>query len=512
MKSAKHLLILLTVVKFILPFLLQHPLYQPHRDEFLYLNYAGHMDWGYMEVPPLLSFFSWLVQQLDYTVFHVKLFPALVGAITFFMCGKLVLHLGGNRLSIILLFMAFVFSGFLRVFHLFQPGFLEVFSWTLIGYTFIRFQQTQRTGWLWMFGVACGLGMMSKYTTAFYISGLMLAILLSEQRNIFTNKLFWYAAGIGLLIFSPNIWWQYMHRFPVLHHMQELRETQLVHIGAKDFLLDQIGMTLPVAFIWITALFALAFGKAGKDYRWLVWQYVFVIGLLILGSGKGYYALGLYPVLFAFGTVQVGLWLMQRKPLIRWALMTVPILLGIISIPYSLPIFKPDQQVSFYAAINGNNEPSHQWEDLKKHPLPQDFADMISWKEIAEMTAKQFHRLPDSVQKETIIFCRGYYTTGAINFYRDALKLPIAYSDHGSYLLWLPENLSFKHLMLIAHNMPENDDEVFNHFQSRQILDSLQMPLARENGMRVIFFKDADSLAMRLAAKGIAEEKAKFRR
>lgn len=512
MKSAKHLLYLLTLIRLVLPFILQHHVYQPHRDEFLYLDYGRHMDWGYMEVPPLLSVFSWLVQQMGNGVFYVKLFPAIMGAATFLLCGNLVLHFGGNRLSMLLLFLAFVFSGFLRVFHLFQPGFLEVFTWTLIGYALIRFQQTQRSKWLWLFGVACGLGMMSKYTTAFYIAGLLGALLLSKQRSIFTNKTFWLSAGIGLLIFSPNIWWQYMHRFPVLAHMKELRETQLVHIGTKDFLLDQIGMTLPVAFLWITALLVLAFGKVIKNFRWLVWQYAMVISLLILGSGKGYYALGFYPILFALGAAHVGRWLMLRKPAVRWVLMVVPILLGIISIPYSLPVFPPEQQVNFYSLINRNNEPSHQWEDLKKHPLPQDFADMIGWREIAEMTAKQFHKLPDSVQKETIIFCRGYYTAGAINYYRDTLKLPIAYSDHGSYLLWLPSTLSFKHLMLIAHNMPESDDEVFNHFKSRQILDSLQMPLAREDGMRVIFFRDADSIMTTLVAKGIEEEKAKFRR
>jgi hypothetical protein len=57
---ARKLLWGLALVRLILPFLLQHAYYQPHRDEFLYLDYAKHMDWGYMEVPPLLSVFSWL--------------------------------------------------------------------------------------------------------------------------------------------------------------------------------------------------------------------------------------------------------------------------------------------------------------------------------------------------------------------------------------------------------------------------------------------------------------------
>ncbi|HSC55411.1 MAG TPA: glycosyltransferase family 39 protein [Phnomibacter sp.] len=512
MKSARQLLLLLTLVRLVLPFVLQHPIYQPHRDEFLYLDYGRHMDWGYMEVPPLLSVFSWMVQQLGLVVFHVKLFPALIGAATFLLCGQMVLLLGGNRLSMVLLFMAFVCSAFLRVFHLFQPGFLEVFCWTLIGYTLVRYQLSQHTKWLWMFGLACGLGMMSKYTTAFYISGLLLALLLTPQRSIFLRKEFWLACGLALLIFLPNIWWQYMHNFPVVHHMHELRETQLVHISASDFLKDQWSMHLPVVFIWITALLILAIGKWGKTYRWLACQYVLVITLLILGSGKGYYALGLYPILFAFGAAFVGLWLAKQKRIMAWAIMIVPILLGLVAIPHLLPMFPPQKQAAFYNTINGNNEPSHQWEDLKKHPLPQDFADMMGWKEIAAMVAKQYHALPDSMQQHTMLYCRGYFTASALNYYRHTFGLPEAHSDNGSYLLWMPDSFSFKHLLLVGRRMPDSDDEVFNHFKSRQILDSLQLPLAREDGMRVIFFKDGDSDMNRLVAEGIAEEKKKFSR
>ncbi len=49
------LVYLLALLKFILPFLLQSPAYEPHRDEFLYLAEGRHLAWGYLEVPPLMS-------------------------------------------------------------------------------------------------------------------------------------------------------------------------------------------------------------------------------------------------------------------------------------------------------------------------------------------------------------------------------------------------------------------------------------------------------------------------
>jgi hypothetical protein len=146
------------------------------------------------------------------------------------------------------------------------------------------------------------------------------------------------------------------------------------------------------------------------------------------------------------------------------------------------------------------------------HPLPQDFADMIGWEELASITARHYHALPDSVKKETFLYCRGYHTAGLINFYRHRYQLPEAHSDNGSYLLWMPDQFSFRHLMMIGWRMPGPDDEVFNHFKERRVLDSLQLPLAREHGIRLFLFSNADSQAMRLVQQTVAADKAIFLR
>ena len=44
----------LALLKFILPYLLQDPVYELHRDEYLYLAEGRHLAWGFMEVPPFL--------------------------------------------------------------------------------------------------------------------------------------------------------------------------------------------------------------------------------------------------------------------------------------------------------------------------------------------------------------------------------------------------------------------------------------------------------------------------
>src|SRR5438067_2085180 len=146
------LLIVLVLIKIILPYFLQNPLYEPHRDEFLYLAEGHHMAWGFMEVPPLLSVFAWLTNLFGGSMFWIKLWPSLFGAATFFVAGKIVQSFGGRNFALILLFLPFIFGVYLRLFFLFQPNTPEVFFWTMIAFSMIRFVQTQKNKWLYILG------------------------------------------------------------------------------------------------------------------------------------------------------------------------------------------------------------------------------------------------------------------------------------------------------------------------------------------------------------------------
>src|SRR6185295_2443275 len=152
MLKVTRLLYLLAFIKLITPFFLQHSYYQPHRDEFLYLAEGHHMAWGYMEVPPLLSVFAWFTNLAGGSMFWIKIWPALFGSFTFLLVGKIILSLGGRIFALILGWLPFMVDGYMRLFFLFQPNFLEVFFWTLISFSMIRYIQTNRNKWLYLFG------------------------------------------------------------------------------------------------------------------------------------------------------------------------------------------------------------------------------------------------------------------------------------------------------------------------------------------------------------------------
>jgi len=508
----KQLLYILAFIKLVIPFFLQHSSFQPHRDEFLYLAEGRHMAWGYMEVPPLLSVFAWLTNALGAGMFWIKIWPALFGTFTFLLVGRLVLSLGGKAFALLLAWFPFMLDGYMRLFFLFQPNYLEVFFWTALAFSLARYLQTKKNNWLYILGACAGLGLMSKYSVAFFILSLLAGLLLTAERKIFLNRHLYYSAGIALLIFLPNILWQYNHGFPVVTHMDELQEQQLQYINPVDFIISQLLMNLPCIYIWVSGLLFVLFSAKGKLYRAVGWGYLLVILLLVVLHGKDYYALGAYPVLFAFGAVTVERITAGRWRWTRYALSIFSIALGLFSMPLIMPVASPEKLVAYYEKTGLSKTGSFKWEDLQYHSLPQDFADMIGWKEMAQKAAKVYHNLPQQVRDSTMIYCRAYSSAGSLNFYRKEAGLPEVYSDNASFLLWMPEHYHIRHLLLVSHNMPEKGDIVFEQFEKRTIIDSVNMPLFRETGMKFTLFENGNDSVNRLIEKSIAEQKAKFTR
>ena len=492
MKNLNRFLYLLALIKFTLPFFLQSPVYEPHRDEFLYLAEGNHLAFGFMEVPPLLSVFAWLTQHLGMNMFWIKFWPSLIGSLNLILIGKTTIAQGGRYFALFLLFCCFFFTVFLRVHFLFQPNALEVLFYSVIAYGLFQFIKTGKNNWLYVTALGAGFGMLSKYSVAFYLVSLVPAILLTKQRTLFLNRHFYYALGLALLIFLPNLIWQYEFHFPVIYHMQELKSTQLQYVPPTNFLIDQLLMFLPCVYIWIAGFFYLIFNPKGRPFIFLCWAYLGVILLLLWFHGKNYYALGLYPVLFGFGCVAIENWASGRRYFLRYVYSTFTLLLGIYFIFVGLPVMKPENLVAYYEKIHAKGKGILRWEDQRDHPLPQDFADMLGWEEMAQKAAVAYQSLNSSQQAQTIIFCDNYGMAGAVNYYRKKYHLPEAYSDNASFLYWIPDSLHFKNLVLLESDPDEMKHDFIKHFSTAAIVDSVTSPYAREKGTAIMLLTGAD--------------------
>ncbi|MBC6991302.1 glycosyltransferase family 39 protein [Hymenobacter sp. BT491] len=480
--------VLFAVVKFATGFLSINPAYELHRDEYLYLNYGRHLAWGYLEVPPLLAAQSWVTLALGGGYFWVKFWPLLWGSLTVYVVVRLAQRLGGNTWAQLLAGCCFLFSAFSRLHLLYQPNAFEVFGFTLSTYLLVRLVQPDaRPRHLYALGITLGLAVLNKYTTFFFVAALLPALFLTPLRRLLTTRSFWLAAGLGLLVCGPNLWWQVSHGLPFRHHMALLRESQLVHVSLADFWKDQLLMCFPALIVWVPGLWAALRGRPAPEARCV--GILYVAGLLILSvlHGKSYYALGYYPALFSVGAVW---WqaTLARRPRLGWmlrpVLLAIPFLLLLPGFPYFLPAFSPSEMerlghVPFYQKSGATR-----WEDGQLHPLPQDYADMLGWQELADKAWLAYQALPDSTRAATLIKCDNYGQAGAINYYNRHRAMPAATSFNGSYATWFPDPPArpYRHLLLVGEGYP---NDLIPYFQSLRKVGEITNPYAREKGTTI---------------------------
>lgn len=501
------LILILMLIKILLPYLLQDPTFELQRDEFLYYQQGQHLAWGYMENPPLIAWLARLSAALGGTEFWIKWWTVFFGALTVMLTCLIAAAMGGRWWAQLLAGMGIIAGAYLRVHFLFQPNFLDFFCCTLALYFLIRLVQTGKDNYCYALVAALVLGWYSKYSVLFIAVAIVAGILCTPQRKRLLQIKTVVALLVALLLVAPNVWWQYSHNWPLLHHMQELQDTQLKFMKPGDFLKDQLLMNLSIAVLWLAGLVYIIVHKA---YRYLALVYVLVLLLLILGRGKSYYALGVYPMLVAAGAVAWQQLSGKRQWLMGLVAVVVVFFVWVV-LPMSLPIWPPQKLAAFYKEKNMEAYGLLKWEDQQNHALPQDFADMLGWKEMAAKTYRVYNQLPDTIKAQTVIYARHYGQAGSLQLYNtDTAFVKRVISDNGSFLLWIPPSLRFKHLLFVGHRMPGADDEVFQHFETVAVMDSITNTLSRQYGDRIIFFKNIDAAGLQLATDGLKQMKKEF--
>jgi len=485
MKKSTLVLCSFIVLKFVLQYLVVNPVYELHRDEYLHLDQAKHLAWGFHSVPPVTSWVSWLILQLGNSYFWVKFFPALFGALTILVVWKTIESLKGNLFACILAATALLFSVLVRINILYQPNSLDILCWTLVYYTLIRYSQTQDYKWAYFMAICFAIGFLNKYNIAFCAMGLIPGALLSEQRKLFFRPKFFLALILALALISPNLIWQWQNEFPVIDHMKELKETQLVHVSAMDFVREQFFFFIGSLFIIIIGFISFFVYQPFKRYRFLFFAYVFTIVLFVYFNAKGYYAIGLYPIFFAFGSIYIGRLLAEGwKYKLRYVAVAIIILLFIPISIIALPLETPAK----YAEYAKQHKPfsEHKWEDGRTYPIAQDFADMLGWEELARKTDSLYKNLNDP--EHTFILCDNYGQAAAINYYTKIKGLQ-ANSFSTDYDRWMDLETPIRTMIRIKEFENKSLVQEQQIFEKITLAAEIENEYAREKGTQVLILE-----------------------
>ncbi len=460
-----------------------------HRDELLYFSLGQHPAFGYATVPPMTGWIAWMMKSLfGYSLFAVRLFPAIMGGFMILLCSAIAKELGGSAYSRILAATGIAVSIIaLRTFLMFQPVHIDLIFWTLIFYLIVKYINTKSGVYLVLIGITFGAGMLNKYLIALQLIILVVIVPFTKYRTIFKNRYLWYGFLAGFVIFLPNLLWQISNHLPVINHFAELKRTQLVNVSEVSFLIEQAIMPGAASVLSIAGIIYLLVSRKASMYQFLGLVCIGVILSLMLLHGKSYYTQGIFPFLIAAGAVS---WENMLKRV--WARILIFLLIIILLIPFipiGIPVYKTQRLIKYFDHIKKDYGMDFvcRFEDNSIHSLPQDYADMLGWEELTKVTDQAWKMIPD--KKAAFIYAENYGQAGAITVIGKKYGLPEAVCFSESFRYWIPKRFDPDITTMIYIN-DELGEDVQQIFREIIKVGSITNPDAREFGTSVYLCRD----------------------
>ena len=449
------------------------------RDELYFLACARHPAGGYVDIPPLIAWLTWLsVHVSGASLFGLRFLPAVAGAALVWMTAQVARELGGGRFAQgMAAFALLPVPVYLMLSHWLTMNAFEPLLWTTTLWLALRLvARDDPRHWL-AIGAVWGIGLENKYSMLFPAAALVLALGLTPGRRLLKSR--WFAAGaaVALLLFLPNLVWQARHGFPFLEFERHSRlDGSRLARPPLEFIGDQILIMNPLlAPLWLGGLAWLLLARRARPFRFAGWTFLGIFLLLLALRAKNYYAAPAYPVLFAAGAVAFEEATAHGWRWARSVYVAAVLASGLILAPLVLPVLPVRTLIAYESALGGFQPV--RFEKQASGPLPEQFAGEFGWEDMARETGRAFGHLSAAERRTTAVFANDYAEAGAIDFFGPKYGLPAAISKHETYWLWGPRDYTGKTVIVLGSD-GEGDRE---HFQSVQAVGRVGHPYARQD-------------------------------
>lgn len=396
--------------------------YGYHRDELYFLDAGAHPAWGYPDQPPLVPLLAHALDLLPGPALPWLRAPGLLSAPMCVLFGAATAReMGGDRrtqvLTAVLVALCPVTYG---ITELFVTATLDGPAWVLIGWLVVRWIRTRDGRLLFAVGLVAAVDVQVKWLMLFLLAGLMAGVLAYGPRALLRSGWLWAGGAVAAISWTPGLVWQARHGWPQIE-MGQVIASQQSFGGRPLFIPMQILFTGVVpAAVWIYGLVMLWRVPRLRPYRCFGVAYLILLVVFVVTGGQAYYLYGLYPVLWAAGTVA---W-RERPPRawLRWTATPVPLA---ITFPIVLALTVPLYPVSIVARtpLTLINEP---------------IGETVGWPRFVAAIDRAYRTLPPAERSTAAVLTSNYGEAGAVNRLGPQLGLPHAYSGHNGYWHWGP--------------------------------------------------------------------------
>jgi 4-amino-4-deoxy-L-arabinose transferase-like glycosyltransferase len=404
--------------------------YGYHRDELYFLAAGRHLDWGYVDQPPLTPLLSRGMSVLvGDSLAGARILPAVLAVATVLVAGLISRELGGGRAEQLLTAGATAISAVVLIGgHWLSTTTVDLLVWAVLCWSVIR---GVRTGggpvWLWAGSVA-GLGLQNKTLVLFLLAALVAGLLLAGPRRAFRDPWWWAAGGLALLIWTPNLIWQATHGWPQLELSAAIADGSS---GSSQpwwlFVPFQLVLVSPgLVPVWVAGLVVLLRSADLRPYRFLAVAYLMLVGVFLLTGGKPYYVAGLYPVLLAAGSLPTLRWLRAGRGGRRPGLLGLAFVLSLPNLVLMLPLL-PERLLGPVVAVN------------------YDAGETVGWPRFAATVGDVYGTLPAA--GNPVVITGNYGEAGALERFRPGVPV---YSGHNAYADWGPPPDSVRTAVIVG--------------------------------------------------------------
>lgn len=434
------------------------------RDELYYLACGRHLDFGYVDHPPMIVLLATLARTLfGDSLVGLRSLPALAAAGTVLLVGDTARAMGSRAWGRLLAqALAATAPVYLSLFTIFSMNAFDLLIWA--GLT--RLAAHLLAGGdarLWLaFGALAGIGLETKLDVGLFGAGVAVGLVLARRADVLRSGWLWAGGALAGLLFLPHVLWQAAHAWPTRELVASAQSGKIAVLAPHRFVLSQLDTVGPVAALLAFAgLGWLLVARAARPFRPLGWAALVVLAVFAFSVAKPYYFAPAFTVLFPAAGTAVERWTAGRRGAgVMRALCLASVASILVAAPLAKPLLPVDDYVRYAAAL-GEEPGSSETHDLGR--LPQFFADMHGWRELAEAVGRVHASLPPAERSRACVFTGNYGEAGAVDYFAAELDLPPAISGHNSYWLWGPGICTGEVLLVLGgerHELEERFAEV----------------------------------------------------
>ena len=275
----------------------------------------------------------------------------------------------------------------------------EPLFWLLCAWIAIRIVKGASPRLWLLFGVVAGLGLENKHSMLVFGFALVVGLLLSGQASVVPFDMDLDRRGDRTGDFSAEFAVGSAQRMAADSKWFATRSSSRTSRSLlQQFLFEQVLFLQPLALpVWLSGLWWYFASPEGKRFRFLGWAYLFVL--------VDFHCTGRKIVLRAAGLSGVdgrrrrGARRFFAAPARRWMAVAYPALLivaGIVTLPFGVPVLPVNTFLRYSRLLPYANSVKTERDSTAE--LPQLYADMFGWENMATQVASVYHALPQSEQ------------------------------------------------------------------------------------------------------------------